>query len=71
MALDPPLESPFRNMPIFEIRSQALAALPAPNSVVIERRFHAFATVEVVPLPQNGSRTSPPSFEQALMTRSR
>jgi hypothetical protein len=27
--------------------------------------------VEVVPLPQNGSRTSPPSFEQARMIRSK
>ena len=71
MALEPPLDEPLRIMPMSLIRSQALAAFPSPNSVVIDRRFQARATVEVVPLPQNGSSTRSPSFEQERITLSR
>jgi hypothetical protein len=71
IALDPPLLRPFRSMPIFVIRSQALFALPSENSHVTDRRPHARATVLVVPEPQNGSSTRSPSFEHARITRSR
>ena len=58
-------------MPTWVMRSQALSALPSENSTVTARRFHARATVAVVPLPQKGSSTRSPSFEQERITRSR
>ena len=71
IALLPPDEAPLRIIPMSWIRSQALPAFASPNSVVIDRLFQARATVEVVPLPQNGSRTRSPSLLQARMILSR
>jgi hypothetical protein len=58
-------------IPTFVMRSQALFAFTCEYSIVIDLRLSERATVEVVPLPQNGSSTKLPGLLHALMTRSR